>query len=371
MSVVTKPDLAPDEAFIQQAAKDGRASIREVGMASLGEPDTRFQARMKHLDTEHVERLMQVVERGDRLAPAVVFRSGEGMVCRLILADGFHRHEVCRRVGSPTLRAWVIDAHPDRVEHEARLFATMCNRQMCLPREIGDIRKAAEMLFGDPECWSWTDARIGEHCGVCGHTVKLHRIRYAQDRNLPLPEIVTRSDGQPRQYNREKKEIPNVVERKREGRTTGYACNSKGKKIYLGSSKEKATIAAERIAGEKESRRHNLELKSLKYFLSARGFALDSCDCTFTSHPGLHGLHGHGTVLTSTDFKGAESVVSAIGCLRMLRLLMESPDARMVVVCYPEDGPRQLMDLAASDGIEFLTPVALAESLKCGAQGED
>jgi hypothetical protein len=317
--------------------------------------DPSVQSRTK-THPGYVQEFGEAMVGGAVFPPVVVFFDGK----TYWLADGFHRHAGAALVGIAKLRAEVRrGSHRDAV-----VYSAGANIKFSIPRTPEDVRRAIYLLFEDPECWGWTDRRIGDHCGVAGHTVKLHRMRYAQDRDLPLPEIVTRSDGQPRQYNREKKETPNLVERKRKGKTSGYACYNKGKKIYLGSSKEKATIAAERIAGEKESRRRNLELKCLKHFLSARGFAFDSCDCTSTSHPGLRGLHGHGTVIISTDFRGAESVVSAIGCLRMLRLLVGTPDARLVVVCYPEDGPRSLMDLAELDGVEFLTPERLTASIK-------
>jgi hypothetical protein len=317
--------------------------------------DPSIQSRTK-THPGYVQEFGEAMVGGAVFPPVVVFFDGK----TYWLADGFHRHAGAAMVGIAKLRAEIRrGSRRDAVFHSAG-----ANIKFSIPRTPGDVKRAVYLLFEDPECWGWTDRRIGDHCGVSGHTVKLYRVGYARDRNLKLPDVVTRSDGQPRQYNREKKETPNPVEKKRSRGKSGYVYNKKRKQILLGNSKDEAEIALQGIAEEKESRRRNLELKCLKYFLSARGFALDSCDCTFTSHPGLRGLHGCGSVVTSSDFGGAESVVSAIGCLRMLRLLVGTPDARLVVVCYPEDGPRPLMDLAELDGVEFLTPEQLVESIR-------
>lgn len=50
-----------------------------------------------------------------------------------------------------------------------------------------------------------------------------------------------------------------------------------------------------------------------------------------------------------------ESLLRAWGHIRAFRL-KEKPSCRAVVICYPPDELRQLIDLARRDGVEFLTP---------------
>lgn len=59
-----------------------------------------------------------------------------------------------------------------------------------------------------------------------------------------------------------------------------------------------------------------------------------------------------GNVVVNLNY---ESLLRAWGHIRAFRL-KEKPSCRAVVICYPPDELRQLIDLARRDGVEFLTP---------------
>lgn len=61
------------------------------------------QVRVGGLDEENVQRLMAVVENGGELPPIIAYETDRG----LFVADGFHRVEVARRLGSVDIRAEV------------------------------------------------------------------------------------------------------------------------------------------------------------------------------------------------------------------------------------------------------------------------
>ena len=54
---------------------------------------------------------------------------------------------------------------------------------------------------------------------------------------------------------------------------------------------------------------------------------------------------------------------STIGSLRAAGR-HTAADSRMIVVCYPDDGSKRILDLFRADGIEFMTPEELVELLK-------
>ena len=183
MGAAKKLEMFPDEKYLADAIKDGRATRQLVSMKALGKPDTRLQAREQHLDMDHVRMLAEILERDGQLSPAVVFRDKAG---KLWLADGFHRHEVYRRAGKAGFPAWQIDGEfRDAIE-----YATMCNRRLCLARKPGDIRKAIEILLADDSWFERADAWIGDHVGCCGSTVGRVRELFCKARGIEVPRSV-------------------------------------------------------------------------------------------------------------------------------------------------------------------------------------
>jgi hypothetical protein len=352
MSTAKKFELAPDEVYIQEALKDGRATVMEVSMKALGTPDVAFQARVKHLDMEHVMRLDLIYKQEERLAPAVVFRPDDPADPRMILADGFHRHEVYRKAGASAIRAYLITVPADRLEHEARMFAAMCNQQLSLGRTPQDIQKAIEILLANPECREWADARIGKHCGVSAQMVSNCRTRFNVANNIKEPEFIVDSAGRRTPYRKPHSKCSPRI------RVGSVSYTLKGK--WVGT-EDKAKVAV----SELESNRSRLR-SSLSDFFSVRGFHFVSVMYSIATSklPGLRGYHGHGVIYTYARFDESDTAAWAYGCLHGLRKLADQPNARLVCLCVPEDAPATVLDLYRKLGIEFLTPDELVESLK-------
>lgn len=373
MSTAKKMELAPDEIYLQAALKEGRATVQQVSMKALGKPDTAFQARVNHLNMDHVHRLAGCYDLDGKLSPVVIFRAVDGRKTRMILADGFHRHEVHRRKGVPAIRAYVVDVAMDRIEHEARLFASMCNQVTLLARTDEDKRKAVELLFADPEIWAWGDSRIASHCGVSPTTAKKHRTDYMIKNGIAPPMKIIKSDGRTQPYRND--DIDNSIGNpySYKGRIT-FSKKIRGKNEYLGSDKESAKVKLSQIIEadksktknqQKPDNRHPLDKFMYLRFFPSRNLSFYSC----LSHGGNRltcptGCHGHGLIYVTTEFQDKRDVPAAVGSLRLLRIKMKMPNARLVVLCYPENGPQDLIELARQDGIEFFTPEGLVANLK-------
>jgi hypothetical protein len=367
MSTAKKMELAPDEIYLQAALKEGWATVQQVSMKAMGKPDTAFQARVNHLNMDHVHRLAGCYDLDGKLSPVVIFRAVDGRKTRMILADGFHRHEVYRRKGVPAIRAYVIDVAMDRIEHEARLFASMCNQVTLLARTDEDKRKAVELLFADPEAWVWGDSRVGNHCGVSPKTVTRCRSEYMRVNNIKPPEKVLKSDGTWTVYRHNKGDYPIGDGYKVKNGYTVFATQINRKRVYLGTTKESAKLKIETIKKDLDIRRRILvTYNSIQDFLMTRGFLFKSCfpiiGGTFCKY--ISGCYGYNLIYVTVVFQDKRDIPAAIGSLRLLRLKMNMPDARLVVLCYPEDGPQDLIELARQDGIEFFTPEGLVANLK-------
>jgi hypothetical protein len=369
MGAAKKLEMAPDEVFLQEALKSGRAKlVHDLSMKALGKPDVAFQARdidtPKGLNMDHVKRLDLIYQLEKKLAPVVVFMAIVGKVVRMILADGFHRHEVYRLAKADSIRAYVFDVPMDQLEHRARLFAAMCNQVTLLDRTDADKRKAVEMLFADPECWEWADRRIASHCGVSPGVVAKYRALHASSEQLELPESVIRRDGT--RYHRKD---PMRVPCQQHSNSLQFSKQIDGKVVNLGTTEEAAKAKLAEIMSANQGKRRVLGGNHIVYFMSRKGFGFTSC--LGPGHQGkrLPGFYGHGVIYVITEFKGDRDCGFAVGSLVLLRRKMALPGARLVVLCYAEDGPQELIEIAKLEGIEFLTPEQLVESLM-GRKGE-
>jgi hypothetical protein len=336
----------------------------------MGKPDTAFQARVNHLNMDHVHRLAGCYDLDGKLSPVVIFRAVDGRKTRMILADGFHRHEVHRRKGVPAIRAYVIDVAMDRIEHEARLFASMCNQVTLLARTDKDKRKAVELLFADSETWLWADNRIAKHCGVAQSSVRKYRTDYSVNNRRKLPEKTIKSDGTTQNYRHEKPE--NYIYRQPQCRggkqsKTRYRFYKtiKGKYVHLGTTEDSAREKLNEITEYQDNHRVKLTRNIERDFFACRGLSFNSCEKTCGNRTdGIAGHHGHGLIYVVTEFQDKRDIPVAIGTLRLLRLKMNMLDARLVILCYPEDGPQDLIEWARQDGIEFFMPEGLVANLK-------
>ena len=77
----------------------------------------------------------------------------------------------------------------------------------------------------------------------------------------------------------------------------------------------------------------------------------------------VSGLLGENFVLAKTVFSDRRDAAHAVGSALILRE-KHRPGGRAVVLCYPEDGPAEVIDLARRLGVEFMTPEEFVASVK-------
>jgi hypothetical protein len=113
-----------------------------------------------------------------------------------------------------------------------------------------------------------------------------------------------------------------------------------------------------------------MDTRRVVRWLASAGLAFTAFARAGAKHPYIRGAYGYGVVLTVASLDSVESLPWAVGCVHLLRALVGSPTDRLVVVCYPEDGPAASIELARKLGVEFLTPDELVASLK-GSEGPE
>lgn len=361
-----KLDLFPDEQFIQDALRSGRCTKQELSMKVLRDPDTAYQARELHLNLDHVRWLEGVARENDgKLQWVVVFMAMVGKVARYILADGFHRHAALTNMRAKSIRAYVVACSPEDLEHEARLFATTCNRKNCLPRNKEDIKKAVEMLFADPECWPWSDSRIADHCGIASRSVSRYRTAYSIKAGVPVPRFVVTSSGMNYPYG---ETLKTYIGKRMRGASITFQSKVNGKTFNLGSEKVKAEEKKRAITDQIESTKRLISsTPSLMFYLSRKGVQFEVCRTLKIPKT----YHYYGVIFTPMSYKSSDSLLAAIGRLCLTKHCLGGNPSRLVVLCVPEDVAPLVATTAREMGIEFLTPDQLVESLKGQSTKED
>jgi len=230
--------IQPDEAYIRDALRDGQAKRIAISMKDLGAPDVSLQARVLNLHSVHVERLRESLRDSGSLRPVVVFRQEGGRL--LWLADGFHRHEAYRLEKIATIPCYLVEGG----FREALKFATMCNRDNCLKRTIEDERRAAFMLFANPEWWIKSGRIIGDHIGVSPSVVDKWRTEYSVENDVDPPDEIVAKNGKRYSRARSRKGVPKPDNRGRYRRCVG------GKMVELGKNLKEATKRSQEIDKE-------------------------------------------------------------------------------------------------------------------------
>lgn len=352
-----KLKLGREQQFLQQAMSESRATLQDVSMKAIGKPDVRWQAREKHLDMDHVRKLALIHDQQGSLAPGVIFRCTKSG--RLILADGFHRHEEYRIRKAPSFPAYVVDS--DDAEHEATTYCTMCNQEMCLPRTANDIRKALMILFGDPVWYLRSNQWVANHVGCSPNTVIRYRTEYSAATNTPIPAEFQTAAGSMR---RNAQASPTA----RLNRDTGkYYATDKGENLYLGTDPQAAQGKLEERKEQalytdgkwrKMTEQPAIELAKLGLVFHGR---------SHSSEPSLKAQFGHGVVLAVLGKEGDE--VRACGRVLLMREDRE-PSYRAVILLQPGVRPPLTMDAGRRLGVEYLTPEELAATITPSAFSE-
>jgi hypothetical protein len=350
MGAAKKLEMLPEEKFIQDALRDGRAFRTEISLKAIGKPDVRFQARVDPLDLDHVSRLGRILEEQGALHPIVVFYNPKTK--KYLVADGFHRHDTYRRAKKDAIPAYQIEGD----ERDALEYCTMCNRLAMKGRTKEDVKKAVEMLLGDETWWGRSDPWIAAHIG-CSHTlVRQTRAKSIAD-GKDEPETVQNIGGSPRPF-RVRRGNQKRICLSRPGR---WAVKFEGVCIS-GKSREDVQRRLDEAASGKSRRRLSLSRDAFHSFVKNLGFQPAFSDSGLPFRGGLSGYYREGFACTRCDFGSAESLAAAIGRLVAIRQHKES-GARAVVVCYEDDGFPGPITLYKQGGFEFVTPEELAESL--------
>lgn len=361
--------VVPEEKRLQESLADGTCVIQnEFSMDVIGIPDRAYQGRVKELDAEHSRRFAAMLDSGIIPFPVVVFVSES----RCILVDGFHRHDAYRRKGRTSIPAYVFTVPDDQLEHEARLYASMCNQLATKPRGDNDKRKQAEMLFADQACWVWSAPMIGDHCGVHPKTIHSWRMEYSAKNGILIPETFTDKNGKPRPARTRKRGEPVRISKLINNKGTPYYVASiGGLKRYLGtnedSAQEKGDAIAEKIDSDKD--RISLDGSAFIYFLTIRGIRSDFCHAG-ANQLGISGIvSGQRLVVVVDDASNHVEFYAAIGKLQLFRCsLMKSRPGdypkRYAIACYHKHAKPSLLDLIRESGIDVMTPEELVASIQ-------
>lgn len=339
----------PEESYIREAFRVGRATRQRLSMKALGEPDTSLQARVLHIDPEHSHRLSQVlVEKGDGgdLAPVVVFREAAGKKETLWLADGFHRHDVYRKLGRPDIPAVVIEG----TRSDAVAYATMCNRIVSLARKPEDVKKAVYMLLEDPTWFARGKHALASHVGCSHSTVERVRCQFCAETGRELPATFINGSGVSidRKTGRAMGD-PTLIEIQRPG-SSYFKARVHGTNHYLGVERAAASEKLDELL------RSDLPQESLPSWLARRGFV--AVRAPIKCLPG-HRV-GNFLVVTTRDRTPME-LARVVGSL-VLQRAAYGENLRAVALCKGLAGP--LAQHAARNGIEFMTPDEFLASLK-------
>lgn len=346
-----------------------------IGIANLIRDD-RLQPRHGKPDFDWVHDLSDFRKDGSEFPPIRVYQMADGS---LYAAEGFHRIPAMEMAGEDSILCDVVDG----TFEEAIVYAAGSNRSNGVrPMGPKDITKAVEMLLQIDEWWSKSANLIATHIGCSSQKVGRIRQRIAARENRQIPQATVNSKGVAkktshgsRRSHHEKPLVIPPITIARHGKPSKYETKFENKTV-----RGKTPGEVE----EKIRRLHN-ESMARKLSLKCGGSTLLQ-DCGFLGigvgpgYPGMSGYHMTGIVALGCQFATTDELPAVIGRLVAARRYLISQDYnfgpyiqvnvtgqyRMVVLCYPEDGPAKMLDLYRAEGFEFLTPEELEASLKAG-----
>lgn len=334
---------------MEQARKEGRVRSEMLSMKVL-KPDLSLQARVNHIDPDHVRSLHEILKNGQPLAPIIVFEVSPG---HFKIADGFHRHEVYRREGSLGIPCLVITGSL----LEAIEYAASCNQKLSLGRKRDDIQKAAFMLFENG--WiSKSDAITARHIGVTPSCVTRWKVAYCDKTGIEFPEFVVDENGFTR---RRPARGQLTLASKRKFTKSGvmrnhYHTKVGSKHIYLGINRKLAEEKFARIVKERDEKFAAIkDLGAVSRKALAAGVPLRSISSPEDT-----------TLKFISGYKTRRCAVSIVGSLDAESILRSYAETtfiaeyfglakKIVLVAEISDSYSGLIGLAKKLGIEFMT----------------
>jgi hypothetical protein len=361
-------------AELEQWVREGRAPVHELSMRAF-KPDPATQARVS-MDRAHVKSLCGIIDLAESngqdpskaLAPIVVFRDRK--TGEYHTADGFHRYEVHKAKGLPSIRAHVIES--DEAEREALLYCVSANLELSLYPTADDKRKAILMLLKDEKYFCFPMNKIAERCGVNKATVRKVMREYCISNKITFPVWVSDPDTGRTMH------APRAHAKLREdGVVPTYEVHSMSKKYndskaYLVHKGRRRFLGVDspdvRRAFQDEKRKIVSQIDptspdflavggNLVAWLNAMGITASVYLCNlFYTKRGVV-LHG-AIVVTSSSIRDFSKFCQIVGELRLIATLIDPSYRRIIVAKYDGIDPR-IVDLAKRDGIEFLTPAEI------------
>jgi hypothetical protein len=317
--------------------------------------DERMQPRHE-TDFKWMSELTAFRKDGSEFPAVRVYQLPDG---RLFAASGHHRIPAMQHANEEQVLCDVVDG----TEEDAIVFAAGSNKGNGVkPMGPKDITKAVEMLLAIDAWWEKGNPSIGRHVGCSNGKVAKIRSRFAEHHSKELPEVVERSNGVFQPYRTFMTTGKKKITKRRylNGKVSGVQTKHRGRTIYAPTDE----VLQAKIDAIMEAESRRLTAKGLDQVLLRNGFVKL---LPMSGYGGIGGVKSRGSVMcTPCDCKVVESIPQAIGKLIAVRRYKGDLTARMVVLCYPEDGPAKVLDLYRAEGFEFLTPEELIESLKEG-----
>jgi hypothetical protein len=359
MATVQKVKLSSELRYLNDRLRDGRAVLQAgFSMKRLGNPDPAFQPRVVHLDMDHVKTLDDIYQARGALDPVVLVHVPDKDL--YILVDGFHRHEVYKRAGNESIPAYVISGTIE----DATEYTAMANQHAILNRTPDDVKKQVFLLLSLPKWETETDSVIGHHVGVVQKTVNRYRIMFYAEKGVPIPERSRKRRGPGAA-------MPGIYK----CADGVYRACFRGRTFHLGKSPGEAQRRLKEKLGQIEQRRSLLnENDFFGSWLPRRGVALSASRFPINQYPGIgQSAHGFGRIVIVARLNEPSAIYPAIGRLYALREIHQRLGDRlvMVCVCYPDDGPDALVEVARRLGVELLTPEELIVSIKGEEAGRE
>lgn len=371
MAAKKKSDRMPEELFLEEATRAGRCIKTRISMRALGKPDTRFQARVEHLDKTHVSRLEQQLLPGDDgkkgdTFPVVVFCDPEKT--RYVLADGFHRHDAYRNANRDDIPASQVTS--DNPEQEALEFCVMCNRLAVKTRTKEDIRKAVAMMIENEKTRIWGNTTIARHVKCSIGLVASVRVELKTKNGVDIPDFCVSASGKTTPYFYAKPNGVPTVGRSRNSRCSVITVD--GKKLIVDSKTDARSVAA----AIKEKRNSvsrvcnpHLASKNDGFFIS-RGIKSEPLDQTGSSPDFFMARRMGSFIFSRCDIRNGGDLRTAIGHVRQA-WLSTGRQYQMVVMCDTAVAPELITEIfSREDGVLFMTPDELVEALGGHAGGQ-
>lgn len=357
-----KAERFPDEVFLDNALRSGRAVEKQVGLRGLVADFNRFQARVLHLDMDHVRYLQAALKQSGRLTPVVVFYNPSTK--QHVLADGFHRHDAYKREGIANIHAYVIEGTDDDVLH----YATMCNRRRGLGRTKEDIKKAVEMLLSNKNWFNRADNWISSHVGIPSPTVSRYRNTFCVQNGVPRPQKVEWIDGRVGPYDSRRKpgEKPKVNEH------DGRFQVTYNRTIIRSSDKAEVQKTLDDIISSEVRNglgRGVLSASGIRQFFFSRGFSAEYVslsDIGISDQRCLLGVLISGQYIVSGAFIEKRDQLNPVSlAMAESQILCRKHDCTLtpVVLCDTSKVPAPVIEIIESIGVRVVTPLELIDIL--------